>query len=225
MKLIGNELGRVIVLASVEEWRPVRGIPIASAVTAIQSRYQFLTSPNLAELTVSQTESEGYKFAEGMLHFDDQEVVIREFAIFRDGFSVTTHDTAYAEAFLEDFLAWGRQALEMRPFALTPLRIFRSQLVVQFERPLSRAFRQLEEIATVIQEAFRAHTSYSDPVNVTRLDLGMDHTQLSGVLKPTPLVLERRVNRPYTEEVYFSDASLPSRVHVQVLEQIEARFA
>jgi hypothetical protein len=225
MKLIGNELGRVIVLASVEEWRPARGIPIASAVTAIQNRYQFVDYPNLSELTVSQTESEGYKFVEGILHFDDQKAVIREFAIFRDGFSVTAHDTFYAEAFLDDFLDWGRQTLEMRPFALTPSRIFRSQLVVQFERPLSNAFRQLEEIAAVIQQAFRAHTSYGDPVNVTRLDFGMDHTQLAGVLKPTPLVLERRVNRPYIEEVYFSDAALPSRVHAQVLEEIEARFA
>jgi hypothetical protein len=225
MKLIGNELGRIVILAPADEWRPARGIPIADAVSTIQARYHFLQAPNLPELSVSQAENEGYRFREGILEIDNETAVVGEFAIFRDGFSVTALDTAYAEAFLDDFLAWAREALGIRPFALVPPRLFRSQLVVQFERPLSKAFRQFNQIAAIIGRAFEAHTSYANPVNVVRLDLGMDQVQLPGVIKPGPLVLERRLNRPHTEEVYFSDAALPSRAHLEVLDQIEAQLA
>jgi hypothetical protein len=225
MKLIGSELGRIVILAPADEWRPARGIPIADAINAIQARYHFLQAPNLSELSVSQAESEGHKFREGIVEIDNEAAVIGEFAIFKDGFSVTALDTLYAEAFLDDFLAWAREALGIRPFALDPPRLFRSQLVVQFERPLSKAFRRFNKIATILGRAFQAHTSYANSVNVVRLDLGLDQVQLPGVIKPVPLVLERRVNRPHKEEVYFSDAALPSRVHFEVLEQIEAQLA
>jgi hypothetical protein len=225
MKLIGTELGRVLILIAAEEWRPLRGIPIGAAVSAIQAQFNFMIAPNVSELTAAQAESEGYKFQEGELDIDGEKTVIKDFIIFRDGFSVTTLETESAEAFLDNFLMWARESLGIRPFSRVPMRIFRSQLVVQFERPLSKAFRQFKELASIIERAYEAHTAYSEDVDIIRVDFGMDPTQLPGNIKPLPLVLERRVNRPHGDEVYFSEASLPSTVHLEVLSQIEGRFA
>ena len=62
-------------------------------------------------------------------------------------------------------------------------------------------------------------------MNVMRLDLGMDPLHIPGILKPSPLVLERRLNHPHDEEIYFSDAPLPSEIHFEVLQQFENALA
>ena len=106
MKLIGNELGRVVALVHAEQWRPTHGLPLAATISAIQERYQFITTPILSAEAISEADRNGYRFANGTFNLDDATVAINELIVFRDGISVTTNHTSYAEAFFDDFIHW-----------------------------------------------------------------------------------------------------------------------
>lgn len=216
MNLIGLELGRVIILFGGEEIRPRQGIPILKAVTAVKDRYQFLSAPDIS-IPISQVEKDGYRFEGGVFEFDGEEVAIRELGIYNDGISVTAYDTSFAEAFLDDFLGWATTSLGLRSFEKAPRRLYRSQLVVEFSKPLAKSLKNFSAISAALEDSLGCR-----PVDISRIDFAVDPTQLTGSFKPTPFSIERRVNYPYEDERYFCEAPLSTRAHVQVLKSLEA---
>ena len=222
MKVVGHNLGRLIVLFPREEIRPVRGTSTAETFTAIRERYDFLRAPDLSK-PISELDQQGYQFLDGKFADRNGNIVIEEFTIYNDGISVSSYVTDTAESFFLDFMAWAREEFQVRPFSHEPKRIYRSQLTVHFAKPLANILKGFDGFFNLLSAALETYTGTSSPVDLVRFGVGVDEAKSEGV-GYAPFSVERRIQIPFEEEWYFSDAPLPSNVHVELLEELERRM-
>ncbi len=222
MKLIGYELGRIIVLFPMEELRPNQGVPPHDLVEAVSKRYSFLKKPDI-EKSFDQLNKEGFPFEFGSLKYKDETAVIKEFTIYNDGISISCFNTAYADSFLDDVLHWAKQTFGLRDL-ITKRKIYRSQIVIEFEKSLNHLVENFNELSRLIQVAYAQHTDQNQPLSLNRVDFRMDDTKVPG-FTPASFVLERRVGSPHDIERYISEAPLPSDAHLGLLQSLEEKLS
>lgn len=220
MKLIGHQLGRIILLFPPEQIRPTRGIPIKDTIAAVQNRYNFVNVPDLTK-PIAEFERNGYQFINGKIILDAKEYVINEFTVYNDGVSISSVDTEYSDWFLEDFVRWAQDKLEYRPFLQEPTKIFRSQVTVSFDKPLSNIIKNFDAFSQALSLAIENVIEKPVSTNLLRIDFGIDDTGVGGI-KPVPFSLERRIGVPSNKEWFISEAPLPSKTHLELLEELEA---
>ena len=219
MRVVGHNLGRLIVLFPQEEVRPVRGVPTAAAMASVRDRYNFLHMPDLAR-PVADLEQQGYQFSDGSFIHDDGEFKIGEFTIYGDGISVSSYVTETAELFFDDFIGWAMNEFQVRPFIHVPSRIYRSQITVCFAKPLSCILWGFDAFSKTLSTALNEHAGTSSSVDLVRIGVGIDELKDGGI-GYVPFSLERRNQVPFEEEWYFSEAPLPSKTHLGLLGELE----
>ncbi len=221
MRIIAYETCRVTCLFPFEEVVPLGGANDREIVDGVKNRYRFLKGP---ELTGEAVAKNGYKFENGQFAFNAAPFTIIDFTIFRDGLVINATRTDGAEAFLEDVIAFMQREFSFRDFITKPRRIFLSQIVVEFDRPLEKLVQSVGKIASVISKPLKQIYEMEIPVKFARLDFDVDKTAL-----PTPapvglqqrFILERRVGIPFEKERYFSAAPMRTDDHIKALEEIE----
>ena len=223
MNFIGHELGRIIVLFPMEEIRPETGIPALELIGEIVKRYKFAKPPNLNK-TALEVSREGSSFELGSFVFEGKSTSVTEFTIYNDGISVSCHDTAHAEAFFYDILTWARETFGLKEFVREPRRIYRSQVIVEFEKSLNQLIQSFSDISNLINLTYSQHTEHDAPINLNRIDFRMDDTKIPGMMKPISFILERRIGASHETERYISEAPVSSRAHVQLLQSIEDKL-
>ena len=222
MNVIGHELGRVIVLFPMEEIRPETGIPELELFEGIMNRYKFAKTPDLKKTAIEVSRA-GYNFELGSFVYEDKSTSIKEFTIYNDGISVSCHDTAHAEACFDNILTWARKEFGLKEFVREPKRLYRSQVVVEFEKSLNRLVQNFSDISSLINLTYRQHTGHDAPINLNRLDFRMDDTKIPGI-NPMSFILERRIGVSHETERYISEAPISSRAHIQLLQSIEDKL-
>ena len=165
-------------------------------------------------------EQEGYHFSEGRLTHNGEQLVIKELSLYNGAISVGSYITDTAELFIDDFIEWAREALHARPFVRAPKKIYNSQVTVCFAQPLSGMLRGFSRFSNVLSGALEAHAGTSKPVDLIRIGLGIDQSTM-GTDNIVQFSLERRTQISFEEEWYFSEAPLPSGVHVELLKELE----
>jgi hypothetical protein len=220
MRVVGYEMGRMIALFPSEEIRPWNGLYIPRAAKAVQQRYGFVSTPDFSK-PLADLDREGYKFAHGRFEHGGNEILIGEFGFYSDGISVTCLDTAQSDLVWDDLLAWAQDTLGMRSFTREPRRYYRSQIVVEFDRKPAGLVTQFSQIAAIVQNAMAETVPHREPIDLFTIAFGMDVTKIPG-LAPVPFSLERKLGAPFEFERYFSQASLPTRIHLEALGAIEA---
>ncbi|MPY74887.1 MAG: hypothetical protein GEU87_11540 [Alphaproteobacteria bacterium] len=213
----------MIALFPSEEIRPQNGLYIPRSAKAVQQRYGFVSTPDFSR-PLEELDREGYKFAHGQFEHDGKEILIGEFGFFSDGISVTCLDTALSDLVWNDLLAWAQNTLGMRAFIREPRRYYRSQVVVEFDQKLAGLVANFAAIATIVQNAMTETVAHRQPIDLFSIAFGMDVTKIPG-LTPVPFTLERKVGAPFEFERFFSQASLPTRVHIEALRAIEASLS
>ena len=219
MKIVGHSLGSVVVFFPPEEIQPTRGIPISKAVYSIGDRYGFLRVPDPAK-PISKLDQEGYQFTDGTFVCRNENFTINEFTVYNDGISISSCNTDTSESFFEDLMSWAREELEFRPFVHEPMKIYRSNITVKFDQPLSQIIKEFDKFSNALSTALEMHTEFSMPVDLIRIGMGVDQSKF-GNLSPTPFSLERRIGVSFDEEWYFSEAPFPSTTHIKLLEELE----
>lgn len=220
MKVVGHILGRLVLLFPREEIRPARGVSTLDAFASIRERYNFLHMPDLTR-PAAELEQQGYQFSDGTLICDGETFTINEFTIYSDGVSVSSYVTDTAELFFENFMDWAMEEFDVRPFSREPTKIYRSQVTVCFSRPLSDALRGFDKFSELLSTMLDEYTGISSPVDLIRVGVGVDEAKTSGP-RYAPFTLERRSQVSFEEEWYFSEAPLPSKVHLKLLEELNS---
>ena len=220
MKIVGHALGIIVILFPPEEIRPTRGLPIAEAVISVRDRYGFLQAPNL-DRPISELDQEGYQFTGGTFVCRNENFTINEFTIYNDGISITSWNTDTSELFFEDLMSWAREELEFRPFVHGPMKIYRSNITVKFDQPLSQIIKGFDKFSNALSTALEMHTEFSMPVDLIRIGMGVDQSKF-GKLSQIPFSMERRIGVSFDEEWYFSEAPFPSKTHIRLLEELES---
>jgi hypothetical protein len=217
VRVISFDVARVTVLFPVEEVMPLGGMAASDVVNDVVSRYQFAKGPDLG-LSREDLQKTGLKFENGHHTFQGQTTPIASFVIFSDGVVIDAGRTDDAEAFWDDLSNWVIKERKFRNFTIVPIRRFVSQIVIEFDKPLSKLINGFESLTRLVSE--KLNTVYDAKVNLEfgRIDFASSD-QVS--LRMPNFIIERRLNIPFSRERYYCSAPLRTNDHIEVLEQIE----
>src|SRR5260221_7879777 len=97
---------------------------------------------------------------------------------------------------------------------------FTSVLTVEFEMAIEPALKGLSKIASYVSDAYKE--AYNEDIEVKLLRLGLNADPMTvPPFRNTQFFIERRLQRPYTENRYQSGAPLRTEDHVALFENIE----
>ena len=212
MKLVEYELSRAIRFFTIT---PVAGQVLygANMVKALQARYGFVEVPN----KVSEYDLKaGVTFLHGF--FMDRWVIDR-FQVYDNGLMAEAKvDTEELEAFLDDVVKWAASEAGMvlapNPNLGTP---FLSQMVFESSVDLSAYFSDLAKFAAGVSAKVASYGLVNVPAQVSGLHIGTDPALNGG----WNCRFERRVNAPFSAQLFFSSAPLKTSDHLTLLMDLE----
>lgn len=217
MKIVAIQLAQSVRLLDISEFLATVYLPDASK--ALVEKYGFMKTPTFDELN-SPT---GGAFAHGKFIVDSRPVRIDTFRIFGNALMAATKtSTDDTDAFLEDVVVFAAEHLGASANLATPSGTTRlSKLEVELDTALEKSFPFLDPIGTRISGMLRSFASDLAPAfQLTGLNFSFDTSKL--VMTPfQPFSLERRVQKPFDTNLYFSQAPLKTSEHVSVLEELE----
>ncbi|HEV2305969.1 MAG TPA: hypothetical protein VGR93_10650 [Candidatus Acidoferrales bacterium] len=183
-------------------------------VKALVSRYKFQEFPSSP---ADFDEAKGVRFALGKLGDSAiDQVVIYAYGIVLD----TRASTAESRRLLEDALRWAAKELGL-VYEASMIKRWQYASQVTFYSNVGlgtdcRAFRNLaENVQKSVQDVMREKLSYE------LTGLLVDYDQLERKHPLGRFSIQRRDNTPFSENKYFSEAPLPTDVHLRILEQFE----
>jgi hypothetical protein len=208
-------LARVLAYVETVDLNPGGAVFFPDLIRALVEKMEFQKFPTTFEET---DEEKGVTFLEGRWG----NVSIDKLTIFRNALvldtRVPTHDT---EIILDECLTW---VSEEHGIHYTPGMIQRKQYLsdLTFHSDFDllathRAFVNLQKaVSSYISHHFEQPLEYQ----LTRLDLDFDKVKTPII--SAPFSIQKRGLTPFSEKKYFSEAPLPTDVHVRILQQFEA---
>jgi hypothetical protein len=219
VNLISTEHGQSLQLFVAEEVRPPSGLYLPDLIRKISERYAFAIAPTNYETVMK----EGAKYKEGRFVVEGRTIAIKEMGFFVDGILAVTWNTDDADVVLNDLILWAAQDFGFREPRTKLPRRFVSSVVVEFDVELSRAVTAFDELQEGFASAIKENYDMDPEINASKIALSADPTKL----RPQAtfeFTIERRAGRPYSENRYFSSATLPTASHLDLLGAFERRL-
>jgi len=216
MRLVATETGRVLQLIVMDEVRPPSGVYMPDLYQRIAERYAFVGRPT----DIADAIAKGAKFQHGCLVTPSKTIVISEIGIYNDGVIVDALNTDDAEYVMEDVLSWTTVSFGLKERrTIIPPR-FTSLVNIEFEAPVEPSIDRLMAITKCIAASFNRAYGSSVEINLLRLAFNADPLSVPNLVN-TQFFIERRIQRPYSENRYQSGAPLRTEDHIGLLESIE----
>jgi hypothetical protein len=209
MQLLMIESSRVVFL--MQALRTLGQVYIPDAIAKVKERYAFFKVPN-PDQALPLIFSIG-KFREAQ---------IAEFSIYNDGFIVSSNsNTDLLDAFIGDLLQWAETELSIVPLpGTTPEKFYESNIVVRAQSDLVGTVIPGLDVNRAIGKAMQS-ASITASLNLSGLIFDFDAKEFLGKRKPFRLVIDRRLNVPFSENVFFSQAPFRTDDHLEVLTNFE----
>lgn len=191
----------------------VYGVTLARA---FEDRYGFVQGPR----TVEQFDmSKGVAFLHGQF---ERRALIDKCTLFTDGMIVETRTgTEEADKFIDDAIEWVVKTMSDPPPEFTDLgRAYVSKLEISMDASIGKAVDRFNEFGRDISATITQYGNPTPPLEFASLALNCDITKIVG-RAPGPFLFERRAEKSYEENVYFSSASLKTLDHLVYLERME----
>jgi len=181
---------------------------------ALVARYNFQKFPQKLE---DFDESKGVAFSAGRLG----DAVIEQLVIYTFGISLDTRiSTQESKRLLQEALEWGRKELG---FSYKPDMVKRwqyaSQVTFRSTAPMTGASSAVGKLVAAVAKSVTDVTG--ENLKYDLAILGIDYDQLTRKHPLGRFSIQRRDNTPFSENKYFSDAPLPTDIHIQLLEHFE----
>jgi hypothetical protein len=200
-------------IAIADEVRPVGGLDVTAVFAAIKERFEFAAIP-----TAPTQQGGGLDFVNGALRATPEPVLINKIGIYTDGVNVEVPTTTErAETALQEVLSVFFSFGLRRP-ETPPLHYYLSTIVVDLEYSLDNLIpaKLLKKVEVSIGVDAKTHFS--------GININADKTTLSGRLgpiNPTFFNVHRRVDVPYDQNRYFSQAHMETTEHLDILAEFE----
>ncbi|SRR6266513_2064660 len=215
MELASIVLAQALAWIEPTELNPTNKVFYPDLVKALVARYNFQQFPQKLE---DFDESKGVTFGSGRLGSSVIErVVIYTYGIVLD----TRSSTQESRRLLEEAFQWGVKELGL---TYKPSMVKRWQYASQVTFRSKMDLMAMSPAVKGLAEAMTANVGQlmGENLKYEPTALLVDYDQL---LRKHPLgrfSIQRRDNTPFSENKYFSDAPLPTDVHLKLLEQFEA---
>jgi hypothetical protein len=215
MQLLAVALARIVAFVELIELDPRGHLHAPDFFAGVAKQFSFQKVPEKYEEYDTQ---KGIELAHGKW----DKTTIDKLMIFGGGLSVDTRSsTDESEKILHEFLKWAASSygLQYRP-EMTKRRGYVSQLVFKTDGPilslLGEPVAKLSNRVTTSVEDAIGETIHYEP---TGLWIGFD--QLTRKMAPAAFNVQRRTDAPFHENKYFSEAPLPTQVHLKLLQEFE----
>lgn len=192
---------------------------LPKVLAALKERYGFVRMPT-PEQALSADSATGIVMSHGAWDAGGgRTVLIREVKILLQAVTVDAADsTDDAELVFSDFLSWA-ESFGLKVIQIDPKRrAYASHIECTLDAPLDHGFRMLDAIGSRIASfltEYNWHDQQLPPLRVHSVGMNLELPLLSD------FGVARRLNIPYDQNVYFSQAPLTTRDHTAVLEEFE----
>jgi hypothetical protein len=189
----------------------------------INDRYEFVSRPKNEELLPPAEDAgqpKGAEFKHGRIRrADGRVVIVHLLTLFNDGVVVdTTTSTDDSDFILDDLTHWAKS--EIRD--LTPLkpRLYVSHLEIQAAVPAENYAPAFGSLGPKISTFLIDYGSDISTYQVSAITLNFDQI---GKVPPHPGVfhMERRLNAPFKDNMWFAQAPLKTNDHIALLHELE----
>jgi hypothetical protein len=217
MQLSAILLARVIAFFEVADITPHGGLFFPDIVKELVQRFSFQKYPRTLD---EWNDSGGSQFRGGKLG----SIAIDTLILFNNGIQVDTHaDTTESKNIIEQTLEWGNDKFGLsyksgiiKRWAYVSDLTFTSDVPILSNRPVDNlAERTTRAISDIL-----GHPSVYVP---TTLYVG--HDPLTMKHGRASFRIERKIDFPFSDNRYFSEAPLPTDMHISLLEQYEKDVA
>lgn len=215
MKILFVGLARSIWLFDISMFNP-KGLSFQPALAEIGKRYQFAKVP---ASIVDFDERKGLPFKAGTFINSKGTPVMVSFTIYGDGFVAETFSsTDDATEFLVDVTSWLSASFGF----VVPTKIKKawvSQIDFESDAPLINLNPKLEKIIVFLQSRVKRPDGKSENFGVGGLHFWTEDFNKPGA--PTAVKFERKLDAPFSDNHYFSQAPLPTNDHKDLLAEME----
>jgi hypothetical protein len=185
------------------------------AAAEIQRRYSFVDSPRTS--TSFNPNPDGVEFKLG--HY--KSAIIGKATIFTDGIVVEAATaTEKIDEFIDDiWVLLAELGATVNP-TTDKARCYISRVEVRAEIEMSVAFKKFTRLSDAIAKAIKMNGLSSKQFEVSALVLSAEKAD-SEVLSPGRFTFERRAGRGFSENMFFSEAPVPTTQHLHLLDVLE----
>ena len=214
MDLASILLARALAWVEPSDLNPGGAVFYPDLAKALVARYGFQKFPEKLE---DFDESKGVTFGVGRLG----DTVIDQLVIYTYGIMLDTRiSTQESKRLLEEAFEWGHKehGLAYKPGMVKRWQ-YASQVTFRSTAPMTGANSAVGKLAAAVAKSvvdvMGEHLTY----DLTFLTI--DYDQLTRKHPLGRFSIQRRDNTPFSENKYFSDAPLPTDVHLRLLERFE----
>jgi len=215
MEIAAVLMARAIAWVESTELNPRAAVSYPDLIEAFVARYGFQKFPQKIE---EFDETKGVTFLAGKLG----DAVIEQLVIYTHGIILDTRNsTQQSKRLIEEGLQWAsREAgLVYKPSFIKRWQ-YASQLIFYSNAPLSAIHPAFQRIADRLTGNVAEVTG--EKLNYELVSFNVNYDQLNRKHPFGNFSIQRRDNIPFSENKYYSDAPLPTNLHIQLLEQFEA---
>ena len=217
MKLSAVLLARVLGFIESADLNPRGGLFFPDIVRELVQRYEFQKFPKTVE---ELDESKGVEFHEGKIDGN----TIQKFVIWNSLLVLETRsNTTDSKEILEDMLTWGAAnvGLNYKPGMIRRFG-YVSDLTFYSDIPILRANPALTKLAAKTGAALT--DIWQEPVQYEPANLAIGHDPMARKYGIAPFSITHRAESRFSENKYFSEAPLPTDMHIALLEEFEAEI-
>lgn len=211
MELIAITLARVVAFLEVQALDPFGRSSTPEALSNLADRFSFTEVPkSLAEMDFHK----GIELVNGTL----DGIHIDRVAIYTNGIMIDTRSTTEnSERVLVEFLEFAKAAFGA---TVEPSRKnFVSQIVFRSNLQLALLNPVLAPIAARLSAFVSGELKQPVVYEPSEVSIGADVSMLN--LKPVSFTVARRAERPFFENMYFSNAPVRTAEHLELVKQLE----
>ena len=213
MQLSAVTLARTLAYVERFDLDPTGKVLVPDLVKAIADRYKFQRLPKHEE-----REKEGLVFEEGKIG----NKVITKMTIY-DVLIVmeTRSNTSDSKQLIEDLLQWGMAKFGLN-FTPNSIKKFAYVSDLTFHSDIPILEWACDPLARIAAKTSTALTDiWGEPISYVPTVLTAGHDPLTRKYGIAPFTITRRMEARFSENKYFSEAPLPTDIHLEILEQFE----
>jgi hypothetical protein len=215
MQLAAVPLARVLAYVETAELNPGGSVFFPELIQKVVERFEFQKYPQTFEET---DEDKGVTFIEGRWNG----LNVDKFTIFRGALIVdTSTSTADSERILDEALTWATAECGISyKSGMIRRKQYVSDLTFYSDVKLLAVHPALLKLQKAVTDHEEKYLGQRMEYDLTHFGLDFDHSL--NPLVTAPFSIQRRGNALFSENKYFSEAALPTDVHIKLLEQFES---
>jgi len=215
IEILAVRTARFIIHFPTDELNP-KGRPLLPDITAaLVERYGFMVYPQKPE---DFDAAKGISFEMGKWN----DVAIGRLAVFDTGVLVDTgSSTDDSEAILKDALTWASETFQLESRSdWFNRKVYLSELIIKRERPLTAVNPAFDALTKKLTKRVGEIMDLSLPYEVTAVSFGFDPFLTKNVM--AGFRVERLTDVRFSENRYYTSANLPTKEHIEFLNEFEA---